>query len=145
MAKRLVAQIERRLREVLIERDANNPACKSEVNLREGRIEMMDVKINEEFLKKRSSLPFMIRDSSIRRVSVHFPLKALLAKQRMKVQIEGVVLVLVPREDLTLDEARTIFREERQRAIAAAELAMAVSLGQGFDEDETNQGYRHPA
>ena len=136
MARRLVAGIEKRLCEVLIPRDVNDPACYTLIDLKQGKIELSDAMINPEFLRKRSSLPFEIRDSSIRRVSIHFPLKALLSRQQVKVQIEGLALVLVPRKDLTLDEARNIFREERQRAIAASELAMDVIFGSLAEEDD---------
>ena len=69
MAKRLVASIEKRLRQVLVPRDQDAPA--PQIDVARGNIELRDVKVNEEFLQKRSSLPFMIRDSTIRRVSVH--------------------------------------------------------------------------
>ena len=125
MAKRIVASIEKRLRQVFI--PEHSGAAFADIDLARGNIELRDVKVNHEFLQKRSSLPFMIRDSTIRRVSVHFPLKALLAKRPGQVRIEGVSIVLAPREDLTLEQARSIFRDERQRAIAAAEL-WAMSL-----------------
>ena len=137
MAKRLVASIEKRLRQVLIPRDSD--AAFAEIDVARGNIELRDVKINEEFLQKRSSLPFMIRDSTIRRVSVHFPLKALLAKRPGQVRIEGVSIVLAPREDLTLEQARSIFRDERQRAIAAAEL-WAMSLERMDDPMDDDDG-----
>ena len=115
MARRLVAGIEKRLCEVLIPRDVNDPACYTLIDLKQGKIKLSDAMINPEFLRKRSSLPFEIRDSSIRRVSIHFPLKALLSRQQVKVQIEGLALLVQEAMELNPFEAAVFVFGNHQR------------------------------
>jgi hypothetical protein len=144
MAKKMLVDVlERRLREVLVPRDPE--AHPIHVDLRGGVVRMKDCRFNAEYLSRHTTLrqPFTVSDSIIRSAELRFSLRALLARQHIELQLEGVALVLAPRADLPIEEARAIFRSEKQQAIIAAELwsAHARSM-EGTSEAEAGSAGR---
>jgi len=113
--------------------DPSDPVCK--VDLRAGLIELENVRISSEYLAKQSTMPVDVRDSHVRSVRVKFSLSSLLTRRRIEVEMDGIALVITPRLDPPIEVARAIFRAEKQRLIAGAELwqaharSISASLG----------------
>mmetsp|Transcript_48904 Transcript_48904/g.163210 ORF Transcript_48904/g.163210 Transcript_48904/m.163210 type:complete len:1331 (-) Transcript_48904:21-4013(-) len=142
MSRWLVELIEKRLHEVLIPIDPNNPVCR--VDLRAGLIELEDVRLHAAFLSRNYTLPVEVLSSHVRRVRVKFSLRALLTRHRIELELDGLALVLAPRDDPPIEVARSIFRREKQQAIAGAELWQAhsrsISNDLGAQPDSSSHG-----
>jgi len=142
--KWLVDAVEKRLRDILISVDPEHPMV--EVDLRAGLIEFQNVRLSSEYLAKQSTLPVDVRDSLIRSVRVKFSLRALLTRHKVEVEMDGLALVLAPRVDPPIAVARAVFRKEKQRAIAGAELwqaharSISASLGAAGDSHASSGG-----
>jgi len=141
MSRWLVELIEKRLHEVLIPIDPNNPVCR--VDLRAGLIELEDVRLHAAFLSRNYTLPVEVLSSHVRRVRVKFSLRALLTRHRIELELDGLALVLAPRDDPPIEVARSIFRREKQQAIAGAELWQAHSRSISNDLGAQPDGSSH--
>ena len=117
----LASTLDARIRRVVRPRDPDHPHPIS-IDLVNGAVECEDVEVDPVYFAQKTSLPFAVRDSVIRRVSARFSLKGLLTQQEpLVVRIEGLSLVLAPRDEPSADEALAVFRAAKQAAILSAE------------------------
>ena len=85
----LASTLDARIRRVVRPRDPDHPHPIS-IDLVNGAVECEDVEVDPVYFAQKTSLPFAVRDSVIRRVSARFSLKGLLTQQEpLVVRIEA--------------------------------------------------------